>query len=106
MPFSTYSNLGLGDLAYTRLTIELADRTIKHPRGIAKNMLVRIVKDKGDQEGKNLVGTSIDIPLFVGKISIISGFSITDDVDITSGVVLGPRCKEINDMVYCEKDVC
>ncbi|GJR69946.1 RNA-directed DNA polymerase [Tanacetum coccineum] len=44
MPFSTYSNLILGDLAHTRLTVELADRTIKHPRGIAKNMIVRIGK--------------------------------------------------------------
>ncbi|GKA32594.1 ribonuclease H-like domain, reverse transcriptase, RNA-dependent DNA polymerase [Tanacetum coccineum] len=44
MPFSTYSNLGLGDLAHTRLTIELADRIIKHPRGIAENVLVRIGK--------------------------------------------------------------
>ncbi|GJV70218.1 NUDIX hydrolase 6-like protein [Tanacetum coccineum] len=42
MPLSTYTNLGLGDLAHTRLTIELADRTIKHPRGIAENVLVRI----------------------------------------------------------------
>nr|GEZ12065.1 leucine-rich repeat transmembrane protein kinase protein [Tanacetum cinerariifolium] len=42
MPFSTYSNLGLGDLAHTRLTIELADRAIKHPKGIAENVLVRI----------------------------------------------------------------
>nr|GFB33969.1 hypothetical protein [Tanacetum cinerariifolium] len=44
MPFSTYTNLGLGILSHTRLTIELADRTIKQPRGIAKNMLVRISK--------------------------------------------------------------
>ncbi|GJU27775.1 ribonuclease H-like domain-containing protein [Tanacetum coccineum] len=44
MPFSTYTNLGLGDLAHTRLTIELADRTIKHPGGIAENVLVRIGK--------------------------------------------------------------
>ncbi|GJU45686.1 ribonuclease H-like domain-containing protein [Tanacetum coccineum] len=44
MPFSTYTNLGLGILSYTRLTIELADRTIKQPRGIAENMLVRIGK--------------------------------------------------------------
>ncbi|GKC81374.1 retrovirus-related pol polyprotein from transposon TNT 1-94 [Tanacetum coccineum] len=40
MPVSTYSNLGLGNLAHTRLTIKLADRTIKHPRGIAENVLV------------------------------------------------------------------
>ncbi|GJZ54077.1 putative reverse transcriptase domain-containing protein [Tanacetum coccineum] len=44
MSFSTHSNHGLGDLVYTRLTIELADRTIKHPRGISKNVLVRIGK--------------------------------------------------------------
>ncbi|GKA17577.1 ribonuclease H-like domain-containing protein [Tanacetum coccineum] len=44
MPFSTYTNLGLGVLSHTRLTIELADRTIKQPRGIAENVLVRIGK--------------------------------------------------------------
>nr|GEZ44356.1 hypothetical protein [Tanacetum cinerariifolium] len=215
MPLSTYSNLGLGDLAHTRLTIELADRTIKHLRGIAENMLVRIgkfifpiyfvildiskdddvllilglpflstahakidvfkrkftlrvreeklvfksikpstsiirkvymvnetpnfinqpaykscckmkfsciigyrdvdvdflpslsinimtkrfynsiIKDKGDHEGMNLAWTLIDIPIFVGKFSIISGFLITDNINITSGVMLGmPFCKK------------
>ncbi|GKA98138.1 ribonuclease H-like domain-containing protein [Tanacetum coccineum] len=44
MSFSTYTNLGLGILSHTRLTIELADRTIKQPRGIAENVLVRIGK--------------------------------------------------------------
>ncbi|GKA73709.1 retrotransposon protein [Tanacetum coccineum] len=44
MPFSTCINLGLGVLSHTRLTIELDDRTIKQPRGIAENMLVRIGK--------------------------------------------------------------
>ncbi|GJU41458.1 hypothetical protein Tco_1194415 [Tanacetum coccineum] len=36
MPFSTYTSLGLGILSHTRLTIKLADRTIKQPRGIAE----------------------------------------------------------------------
>nr|GEV82563.1 hypothetical protein [Tanacetum cinerariifolium] len=50
--------------------------------------------DKGDYEGKNLAGTLIDIPIFVETFSIILGFSITDDMDITSRVVLGmPFCK-------------
>ncbi|GJR28378.1 hypothetical protein Tco_1104610 [Tanacetum coccineum] len=44
MPFSTYTNLGLGDLSHTRMAIELADRTIKQPKGIATNVLVRIGK--------------------------------------------------------------
>ncbi|GKA15206.1 homeodomain-like protein [Tanacetum coccineum] len=34
----------LGELAHTRLTIELADRTMKYPKGIAENVLVRIGK--------------------------------------------------------------
>ncbi|GKB34821.1 retrovirus-related pol polyprotein from transposon TNT 1-94 [Tanacetum coccineum] len=42
MPFPTYTNLDLEILSRTRLTIELADRTIKQPRGIAENVLVRI----------------------------------------------------------------
>ncbi|GKE30126.1 hypothetical protein Tco_1445510 [Tanacetum coccineum] len=44
MPLSTYLNLGLGELAHTKLTVELADRTVKHPKGIAKNVLVGIGK--------------------------------------------------------------
>ncbi|GJU06689.1 hypothetical protein Tco_1123119 [Tanacetum coccineum] len=42
MPYSTYLNLGLGELAHTKLTVELADRTVKHPKGIAENVLVGI----------------------------------------------------------------
>ncbi|GKB08357.1 putative reverse transcriptase domain-containing protein [Tanacetum coccineum] len=44
MPLSTYLNLGLGELAHTKLTVELADRTMKYPKGIAENVLVGIGK--------------------------------------------------------------
>ncbi|GJV96291.1 putative reverse transcriptase domain-containing protein [Tanacetum coccineum] len=44
MPLSTYLNLGLDELAHTKLTVELADRTVKYPKGIAKNVLVGIGK--------------------------------------------------------------
>ncbi|GJS00029.1 hypothetical protein Tco_0316537 [Tanacetum coccineum] len=40
MPLSTYLNLGLGELAHTKLTVELANRTVKYPKGVAKNVLV------------------------------------------------------------------
>ncbi|GKE06491.1 hypothetical protein Tco_1398509 [Tanacetum coccineum] len=42
MPLLTYLNLGLGELAHTRLTVELADRTVKYLKGIAENVLVEI----------------------------------------------------------------
>ncbi|GKB94348.1 putative reverse transcriptase domain-containing protein, partial [Tanacetum coccineum] len=44
MPLSTYLNLGLGELAHARLTVELADRTVKYPKEIAENVLVGIGK--------------------------------------------------------------
>ncbi|GJS14144.1 putative reverse transcriptase domain-containing protein [Tanacetum coccineum] len=44
MPLSSDLNLGLGELAHTKLTVELADRTVKYPKGIAKNVLVGIGK--------------------------------------------------------------
>ncbi|GKB13848.1 mitochondrial proton/calcium exchanger protein-like protein isoform X1 [Tanacetum coccineum] len=40
MPYSTFTNLGLGKLTPTKLIIELVDRTIKRPKGIAENVLV------------------------------------------------------------------
>ncbi|GJW17372.1 putative reverse transcriptase domain-containing protein [Tanacetum coccineum] len=36
--------LGLGELAHNKLTVELADRTVKYPKGITKNVLVGIGK--------------------------------------------------------------
>ncbi|GJX28375.1 hypothetical protein Tco_0236454 [Tanacetum coccineum] len=155
MPFSTYSHLGLGDLAHTRLTIELADRTIKHPKGIAENVLVRIgkfilrveeeklvfksvkpatsiirrvymVKERSDLKfvgeainesfeplyGNYIELNDLDLPLeprtnqddfeptpdFVNEPAC---FSITNDIDITSDVVLGmPFCKKF---LSCQK---
>ncbi|GJY02727.1 hypothetical protein Tco_0360879 [Tanacetum coccineum] len=44
MPLLTYLNLGLGELAHTKLKVELADKTMKYPKGIAENVLVGIGK--------------------------------------------------------------
>ncbi|GKC71377.1 E3 ubiquitin protein ligase [Tanacetum coccineum] len=44
MPLLTYLNLGLGELAHTRLIVELVDRTVKYPKGIAENLQVGIGK--------------------------------------------------------------
>ncbi|GKA44135.1 hypothetical protein Tco_0736859 [Tanacetum coccineum] len=44
MRLLTYLNLGLGELAHTKLKNELAERIVKDPKGIAKNILVGIGK--------------------------------------------------------------
>nr|GEY91290.1 hypothetical protein [Tanacetum cinerariifolium] len=68
MPFSTYTNLGLGKLSHTRMTIELADRTIKQPKGIATNVLVRIGKFVFPIDFVILdIPEDGDIPLILGR---------------------------------------
>nr|GEX12341.1 hypothetical protein [Tanacetum cinerariifolium] len=38
MPYSTFTNPGLGELAHTKLIIELANKTVKRPKGLRENM--------------------------------------------------------------------
>ncbi|GKE07442.1 reverse transcriptase domain-containing protein, partial [Tanacetum coccineum] len=42
LPHSIYKKLGLEALTPTRMTLELANRSITHPMGIAKDVLVRV----------------------------------------------------------------
>ncbi|GJX06554.1 reverse transcriptase domain-containing protein [Tanacetum coccineum] len=42
LPHSIYKQLGLGALTPTRMTLELANRSITHPMGIAEDVLVRV----------------------------------------------------------------
>ncbi|GJV98515.1 hypothetical protein Tco_1553767 [Tanacetum coccineum] len=68
MPLLTYLNLGLGELAHTKLTVELADMTVKYPKVIAENVLVRI-------------GALMNVPIFVGTFSVVTDFAVLEDMD-------------------------
>ena len=44
LPYSVYVELGLGELEATNITLQLADRSVKIPRGIVKDVLVQVDK--------------------------------------------------------------
>ena len=44
MPYSVYMQLGLGELKPTSITLSLADRLVKIPKGIVEDVLVKINK--------------------------------------------------------------
>ncbi|XP_039116603.1 uncharacterized protein LOC120252498 [Dioscorea cayenensis subsp. rotundata] len=44
MPYKLFLKLGLEDMRPTRMTIQLADRSIKKPRGVVEDVLVRVDK--------------------------------------------------------------
>jgi hypothetical protein len=42
LPYTVYETLGLGELQPTSITLQLADRSIKRPRGILEDVLVQV----------------------------------------------------------------
>ncbi|GJY51037.1 DNA-directed DNA polymerase [Tanacetum coccineum] len=44
MSYTVYKKLGLGEPKATRMSLELADRSIQYPRGIIKNVLIKVDK--------------------------------------------------------------
>lgn len=44
LPFSVYTQLRLGELKPTKVTLQLADRSVKIPRGILEDVLVQVDK--------------------------------------------------------------
>ncbi|GKA08788.1 DNA-directed DNA polymerase [Tanacetum coccineum] len=44
MPYTMYERLGLGEPKPTRMSLELADRSIQYPKGIVDNVLIKVDK--------------------------------------------------------------
>ena len=44
MPLSIFRKLGLGEAKPTRVTLQMADRSIKHPRGVIEDVFVKVDK--------------------------------------------------------------
>ncbi|XP_026459491.1 uncharacterized protein LOC113360169, partial [Papaver somniferum] len=44
LPYSVYEQLGLGELKPTSITLQLADRSVKIPRGVVEDVLIKVDK--------------------------------------------------------------
>ena len=79
MPLSIFRRLGLGEARPTTVTLQLADRSLKHPRGVIKDVLVKvdkfifpadfIVLDMEEDE---------EIPIILGKPFLATGRAMID----------------------------
>jgi hypothetical protein len=72
LPYSVYLQLGLGKLKPTSMTLQLADRSVKVPRGIVKDVLIKVDKFYFpvdfivlDTEPVQVIGT--EIPVILGQ---------------------------------------
>ncbi|GJX83051.1 putative ribonuclease H-like domain-containing protein, partial [Tanacetum coccineum] len=77
MPLLTYLNLGLGELA--KLTVELADRIMKYPKRIAKNVLVGIGKFVFPVDFIILdMPEDVKVPLILGRLFLSTAHAKID----------------------------
>ncbi|XP_017221328.1 uncharacterized protein LOC108198059 [Daucus carota subsp. sativus] len=68
MPHSIYKRLGLGELKKTSISLQLADRTIKHPLGVLEDVLVNVDKFVIPCDFVILeMNEDVDIPIILGR---------------------------------------
>ena len=71
MPYSVYLQLGLGDIKPTSMVLQLADRSVKRPKGMIEDVLVEIDKfyylvDFLILETQYVVHANSNIPIILG----------------------------------------
>ncbi|XP_024032292.1 uncharacterized protein LOC112094828 [Morus notabilis] len=72
MPYSVYSQLGLGEIKSTSVVLQLADRSIKRPRGIVEDVLLQVDKfyypvDFLILDTQSVVDMESSIPIILGR---------------------------------------
>ncbi|XP_010253001.1 PREDICTED: uncharacterized protein LOC104594413 [Nelumbo nucifera] len=79
MPYSVFKKLGLGEPQPTRVALQLADRSIKHPRGIIEDVLVKVDKFIFPADFIVLdIQEDVDVPLILGQPFLATGKTMID----------------------------
>ena len=72
LPYSVYKQLGLGELKPTNITLSLADRWVKIPKGIVEDVLVKVDKfyysvDFVVLDTELVAGGTNHVPIILGR---------------------------------------
>jgi hypothetical protein len=89
MPYSVYEQLRLGERKPTSITLELADRSVKIPRGIIEDVLVKVDKfifpaDFIVLDGEPIQISSRKIPVILGRPFMATANTI---IDVKKGIL-------------------
>ena len=79
MPLSIFKHLGLGEARPTTITLQLADRSLKHPRGVIEDVLVKVDKFIFPADFVVLdMEEDKEIPIILGRPFIATGRAMID----------------------------
>ncbi|GKV41195.1 hypothetical protein SLEP1_g48761 [Rubroshorea leprosula] len=79
MPFHVFRKLGLGEPTPTTVSLQLADRSIKYPRGVVEDVLVKVDKFIFPVDFIVLdMEEDFEMPLILGRPFLATGRSLID----------------------------
>ncbi|XP_075494683.1 uncharacterized protein LOC142532251 [Primulina tabacum] len=79
MPFSVFRKLGLGKPKPTRMFLQLADRSVKYPRGVIEDVLVKVDKFIFPADFVVLdMEEDTEMPLILGRPFLATGKALID----------------------------
>ncbi|GKE63886.1 reverse transcriptase domain-containing protein [Tanacetum coccineum] len=95
MPLSVWKKLSLPELTPTRMTLELADRSVAHPKGVAEDILVKVGKFYFSAEFV-VVDYDVDprVPLILGRLFLKTARALIDDETVHHVNVIDVACEE------------
>ncbi|KAM6569265.1 hypothetical protein CsatB_017250 [Cannabis sativa] len=104
MPLSVFKRLGLGKAKPTTVTLQLADRSLTHPRGIIEDVLVKVGKFIFPADFLILdMEEDSTIPIILGRPFLATGRAL---IDVQKGELkLRVQDEEVDFNVFAPTDI-
>ena len=101
LPYSVYKQLGLGELKPTNITLSLADRSVKIPKGIVEDVLVKVDKfyypiDFVVLDTEPIVNGPNHVPIILGRPFLATANAIINCRNGVMQLTFGNMTLELN----------
>ncbi|XP_062081016.1 uncharacterized protein LOC133785818 [Humulus lupulus] len=101
MPYSVYSQLGLGEIKPTFVVLQLADHSLKKPRGIVEDVLVQVDKfyypiDFLILDTQSVVNMESKIPIILGRPFLATTNALINCSNGLMKITFGNMTLEVN----------
>ena len=110
LPYSIYKELGLGELKPTSITLSLADRSVKIPRGVIEDVLVQVDKfyypvDFVVLDTDPIVKGINYVPIILGRPFLATSNAIINCRNGVMQLTFGNMTLELNIFHLCQKHI-
>ena len=101
LPYSVYKQLGLGELKPTNITLSLADRSVKIPKGIVEDVLVKVDKfyypvDFVELDTEPIANEPNHLPIILGRPFLATANAIINCRNGVMQLTFGNMTLELN----------